>query len=71
MYILDTFCVQSTMESTLARLLNISTTDSDNEKLRELLADYFNNTDESDAEATDIESEIESDSEEENDNIEA
>ena len=59
------------MESTLARLLNISTTDSDNEKLRELLADYFNNTDESDAEATDIESEIESDSEEENDNIEA
>ena len=71
MYILDTFCVQSTMESTLARLLNISTADSDNEKLRKLLADYFNNTDESDAEATDIESEIESDSEEENDNIEA
>ena len=63
--------MQSSMESTLARLLNISTTDSDNEKLQELLADYFNNTDESDAEATDIESEIESDSEEENDNIEA
>ena len=63
--------MQSSMESTLARLLNISTTDSDNEKFRELLVDYFNNTDESDADATDIESEIESDSEEENDNIEA
>ena len=49
------------MESTIARLLNISTTDTDNAKLRDLLADYFDENDDSDsesnAEAADTESE--------------